>query len=99
MTEKDIKNVQGRKWGQWQLDITSPPSLNFPLPWYPYEIALFRCRTAWRRQLWLEHMAEKRYVNKQDLVDLQRAFNDLVAVGMLPADITIKGNTNGQRVR
>jgi len=81
-----VRNMAGRKWGRWWLDTTSPPSLNFPLPWYPYEIELSRCRTVNERRLWIEHMAEKRYINRQDLIDLRRAFDDLVATSLLPAN-------------
>ena len=86
MADNLVKKMTGRKWGRWWLDATSPPSLNIDMLWYPYEIILSRCRTARERRLWLEHMAVKRYINRQDLLDLRRAFDDLVAAGILPAN-------------
>lgn len=84
-----IRKMTGRKWGGWCLDTTSLPSLNFPMPGYTYEIVLSRCRTVNERSFWLEHMAKKRYINRQDLIDLRCAFDDLVGAGILPANEVI----------
>ena len=89
MPDNLVKKMAGRKWGRWWLDTTSPPALNFPMPWYTYEIVLSRCRTVNERRLWLEHMAIKRYINRQDLIDLRCAFDDLMAAGILPANEVI----------
>ena len=89
MAGNSVKKMAGRKWGRWWLDTTSPPSLNFLTPWYTYEIVLSRCRTINERRLWLEHMAIKRYIDRQDLIALRRAFDDLVAAGILPANEVI----------
>ena len=78
-----IKEMSGRKWGKWWLDSVRPPSLNFPLPYETYWMALDRLRTVNQRRLFIEHMTEKRYISKRDLVDLRRAFNDLAAAGVL----------------
>lgn len=34
-------------------------------------------------------MAIKRYITRQDLIDLRRAFDDLMAAGILPANEVI----------
>lgn len=80
-----VKKMAGRKWGPWWLD-ASAPSLNFALPWDTYKITLSRCQTVNERRLWIEQMAEKRYVTRRDLIDLRRAFDDLIAAGVLPAN-------------
>ena len=88
--ENLVKKMANKTWGKWYLDETLAPSLNFALPWDTYKIALSKCRTISQRKLWLEHMEIKRYINKRDLVDLRRAFNDLVAAEVLPNELTLR---------
>ena len=92
MVDNLVREMSGRNWGRWWLD-TSAPSLNFAMSWYTYEIVLSRCHTVNERRLWLDHMAEKRYINEQDLIDLRRAFDDLVAAGILPNEVILRENT------
>ena len=81
--------IEERRWGRWYLDTTKPASLNIAFkPWYIYDIPLYRCQTERKRELWIEHMAEKRreLISKRDIADLRQAFADLVAAGILPAN-------------
>ena len=66
-------------WGRWHLDTLESACIYIMLtPDCRYEIELSTCRTARARELWLEHMAEKRFITPIDLVDLRRAFKDLI---------------------
>lgn len=75
-----------RHWGRWFLDDKEPISLNTaiirPLRTgihynEDYEIELSRCKTRAGREIWIRHMAEKRWIGKRGLLDLWRAFDGL----------------------
>lgn len=67
-----------KRWGHWYLDETRPVSLNIDTPWrYPYEIILARCDNSKSREIWIQHMADKRWISTADIENLKCAFNDL----------------------
>ena len=87
--ENSISNIPSRTWGRWYLDSDPPVSLNINLkPWYVYDIALDRCQTEHARDIWMNHMAQKKaLVTRKDVADLKRAFSDLVASGLIPTEV------------
>ena len=84
MKSLKAKNKGRITWGRWFLD-EKTGCLKIPFtPNFEYEIDLATCQTARRRELWLDHMAEKqRFITSRDIDDLAAAFGDLLREGLI----------------
>jgi len=100
LSELEAEKTRKRHWGRWYLNQSKPPSLDTKdsrpgigcySDWCGdvYDIMLHSCRTERDREFWVEHMKEKNWMGAKGLAGLRRAFDDLMAAGILPANEVI----------